>query len=119
MWWAAVTLSTVGYGNVTPITVAGRMIGVVIMILGIGLVALPGGMLASRFSEELHHRREEYRRRVDLALQDGQLDNDELVSLKAAQREYILTDQSANQIVSEESKRRTHVCQTCGKTVIS
>jgi predicted RNA-binding Zn-ribbon protein involved in translation (DUF1610 family) len=52
-------------------------------------------------------------------LQDGQLDNDELVSLKAAQREYMLTDQSANQIVSEESKRRTHVCQTCGKTVIS
>lgn len=119
MWWAAVTLTTVGYGDVTPITVVGRMIGVVIMILGIGLVALPAGMLASRFSEELHHRREEYRRRVDLALQDGQLDDDEMTSLKAAQREYMLTDDSANQIVAEESKRRSHVCQTCGKTVIT
>lgn len=119
MWWAAVTLTTVGYGDVTPITVVGRMIGVVIMILGIGLVALPAGMLASRFSEELHHRREEYRRRVDLALQDGQLDDDERTSLKAAQREYMLTDDSANQIVAEESKRRSHVCQTCGKTVIT
>lgn len=119
MWWASVTLTTVGYGDVTPITVVGRMIGVVIMILGIGLVALPAGMLASRFSEELHHRREEYRRRVDLALQDGALDEAEIDSLKAAQREYMLTDQSANQIVAEESKRRSHVCQTCGKVVIS
>jgi len=119
MWWAAVTLTTVGYGDVTPITVIGRMIGVIIMILGIGLVALPAGMLASRFSEELHHRREEYRRRVDLALQDGQLDDNEMTSLKAAQREYMLTDQSANQIVAEESKRRSHVCQTCGKTVLT
>ncbi len=119
MWWASVTLTTVGYGDVVPITVIGRMFGVVIMMLGIGLVALPAGMLASRFSEELHHRREEYRRRVDLALQDGQLDDAELDSLKAAQQEYMLTDQSANQIVAEESKRRSHVCQTCGKTVVS
>ena len=54
MWWASVTLTTVGYGDVTPITALGRVIGVVIMILGIGLVALPAGMLAGRFSEELH-----------------------------------------------------------------
>lgn len=119
MWWASVTLTTVGYGDVTPITVLGRMIGVMIMMLGIGLVALPAGMLASRFSEELHHRREEYRKRVDLALQDGGIDESEAVSLKVAQREYMLTDQSANQIVAEESKRRKYVCQTCGKTVLS
>ncbi len=119
MWWASVTVTTVGYGDVTPITVLGRVIAVAIMILGIGLVALPAGMLASRFSEELHHRREEYRRRVDLALQDGHLDDEELATLKAAQSEYMLTDQSANQIVAEELKRRRHVCETCGKVVVS
>ena len=94
MWWASVTLTTVGYGDVTPITVVGRMIGVVIMILGIGLVALPAGMLASRFSEELQHRREEYRKRVDLALQDGRLEDNEIVGLKAAQQEYMLSDET-------------------------
>lgn len=119
MWWAAVTVTTVGYGDVTPITILGRMISVLIMILGIGLVALPAGMLASRFSEELHHRREEYRRRVDLALQDGDIDETEAAALKIAQREYMLTDQSAKQIVAEESKRRHQVCQTCGKIVLS
>lgn len=119
MWWAAVTLTTVGYGDVTPITVVGRVIGVAIMILGIGLVALPAGMLASRFSEELHNRREEFRHRVDLALRDGEMDESELASLKAAQHEYMLTETSANQIVSEERKRRRHICGTCGKTVLS
>ena len=119
MWWASVTLTTVGYGDVTPITVVGRMIGVVIMILGIGLVALPAGMLASRFSEELHHRREEYRKRVDLALQDGALQDDEIVGLKAAQQEYMLSDETVNQILSEESKRRKEICSTCGKTILA
>ncbi len=119
MWWAAVTLTTVGYGDVTPITPVGRVIGVAIMILGIGLVALPAGMLASRFSEELHNRREEFRHRVDLALHDGGFDEGELAALKAAQREYMLTDSSANQIIAEERKRVRRICQTCGKMILS
>ena len=117
MWWASVTLTTVGYRDVTPITVVGRMIGVVIMILGIGLVALPAGMLAFRFPEELQHRREEYSRRVDLALQDGTLEEQEIVGLKAAQREYMLSDETVNQILSEESKRHREICATCGKAI--
>tara|TARA_B110000438_G_scaffold302653_1_gene361037 strand:- start:2370 stop:3029 length:660 start_codon:yes stop_codon:yes gene_type:complete len=84
MWWPSVTLTTVGYGDVTSITVFGRRTDVIVMILGIVLVALPAGMLASRFSEELHHRREEYRKRVDLALQDGSLEEHKMVGLKAA-----------------------------------
>jgi len=112
MWCASVTLTTVGYGDVTPITVFGRITGVIVMILGIGLVALPAGMLASRFSEELHHRHEEYRKRVDLALQDGSLEKQEMVGLKAAQREYMLSDDAVNQIVTEESKRKRQVYET-------
>ncbi len=50
LWWVVVTLSTVGYGDAVPLTVLGRILGAVIMILGIGMVALPAGMLASRFS---------------------------------------------------------------------
>lgn len=118
MWWASVTLTTVGYGDVTPITVIGRVIGVLVMILGIGLVALPAGMLASRFSEESQLRRAEYRKRVDLALQDGKLEDQELVSLKAAQREYMLSDEAVDQILSEESQRRRQTCSTCGKTIL-
>ena len=58
MWWAVTTLTTVGYGDVYPKTVWGRLLGSVIAVLGIGLFALPAGILASGFSEEAARRRE-------------------------------------------------------------
>jgi len=57
MWWGTITLTTVGYGDVYPITLIGRMLGAMLAILGIGLFALPAGILASGFSEELQARK--------------------------------------------------------------
>jgi len=56
MWWGIVTLSTVGYGDVYPMTVLGKMLGTVIAILGIGMFALPAGILGSGFVEEIQGR---------------------------------------------------------------
>jgi voltage-gated potassium channel len=53
MWWGVATLTTVGYGDVYPVTVLGKVLGGMIAILGIGLFALPTGILASGFSERL------------------------------------------------------------------
>jgi voltage-gated potassium channel len=47
MWWGAAALTTVGYGDVYPVTALGRVLGVISAILGIGLFALPAGILAS------------------------------------------------------------------------
>ena len=60
MWWSIVTLTTVGYGDVYPITTLGKFFGSAIIILGIGTVALPSGILASAFSE--HTRRSQNRK---------------------------------------------------------
>jgi voltage-gated potassium channel len=57
MWWAVATLTTVGYGDMYPITAAGRMLGAVVAVLGIGLFALPTAILGSGFVEELERRR--------------------------------------------------------------
>jgi voltage-gated potassium channel len=57
MWWGVATLTTVGYGDVYPVTTAGRFLGAAIAILGVGLFALPTGILASAFSEELQKKR--------------------------------------------------------------
>ncbi len=58
MWWGIVTLATVGYGDVYPVTTWGRFIGSIVVILGIGLFALPTGVLASGFAEVLAKRKE-------------------------------------------------------------
>jgi voltage-gated potassium channel len=57
MWWGVATLTTVGYGDVYPVTTAGRVLGAAIAVLGVGLFALPTGILASAFSEELQKKR--------------------------------------------------------------
>ncbi|MDG1858073.1 MAG: cyclic nucleotide-gated ion channel, partial [Emcibacteraceae bacterium] len=56
LWWAFATLTTIGYGDVVPITGLGKMFGAVVMILGVGVYALPIGIVASGFANEIHRR---------------------------------------------------------------
>ncbi len=58
IWWAVATLTTVGYGDVYPVTTMGRIAGAVIALAGIGVVALPAGIFASAFADELRAREE-------------------------------------------------------------
>ena len=53
MWWSVATLTTVGYGDIYPVTVTGKILGGVIALLGVGMVALPTGILGSAFVEEI------------------------------------------------------------------
>jgi voltage-gated potassium channel len=56
IWWATATLTTVGYGDIYPITVWGKFAAGMIAVAGIGVVALPTGIFASAFSDELRER---------------------------------------------------------------
>lgn len=60
MWWAVVTLTTTGYGDVVPVTLGGRLVGSLLMISGIAVLALMTGVLATGFAQE--ERRREYLR---------------------------------------------------------
>jgi voltage-gated potassium channel len=51
LWWAVATLTTVGYGDVYPITVGGKIFTFVILILGLGIIAVPTGMVASALAK--------------------------------------------------------------------
>ena len=59
MWWAIATLTTVGYGDVYPVTALGKMLAGVIALLGIGLVALPTGILSGSFVQAIKKQKEE------------------------------------------------------------
>lgn len=53
LWWAVATLTTVGYGDIYPITVIGKILSAIIALLGIGLVAVPTGIISSGFIEKI------------------------------------------------------------------
>lgn len=53
MWWAVITLTTVGYGDVVPSSPVGKMIAAAVALLGVGFVAIPTGILAAGFAEQL------------------------------------------------------------------
>ena len=83
LWWAVVTLTTTGYGDVVPQTIGGKMVGSVVMVSGILVLALMTGILATGFAEE--ERRREYLRvwdqvtRVPLFTQLGTVTLSEIV----------------------------------------
>ena len=87
MWWAVVTLTTVGYGDFVPLTPGGKLFAGLISLLGIGMMALPAGILAAGFSSEVRRRNRTYSRAVDLAYADGKLTEDEARDLEILREE--------------------------------
>jgi len=58
LWWAVATLTTVGYGDIYPVTGIGKILSGIIALLGIGIVALPTGIISSAYIEEIQYNRE-------------------------------------------------------------
>ena len=56
MWWSIVTLGTIGYGDVVPVTPLGKVIAAITILCGLVMVALPVGIIATAFSEQIHRR---------------------------------------------------------------
>ena len=54
IWWATVSLATVGYGDVYPITPGGKVFASIISLIGIGIVAIPTGIISASFVEEIY-----------------------------------------------------------------
>ncbi len=77
MWWAIVTLTSVGYGDVTPITSMGKVFGSIIIILGILTVALPSGILAAAFTDFTRKSQKKYEDKLKGMLSDNFIDAEE------------------------------------------
>jgi voltage-gated potassium channel len=56
MWWAIVTLGTIGYGDVVPVTALGRLVAAVTIVASLIMIALPVGIVATAFAEQIHRR---------------------------------------------------------------
>ena len=100
MWWSIVTLTTVGYGDVYPITTLGKFFGSAIIILGIGTVALPSGILASAFSEHTRRSQNKYKQELENALKDNSIDKSERNQLNKLAESLNLSDEDIHIIES-------------------
>lgn len=122
MWWAFATLTTVGYGDVTPITVGGKIFGAMITVVGIGMVALPTSILASGYSQQLKLSTEAYEDSAARALDDGVLTEQELEELETLRvslglgkhiASQILDARSVQALLEQEERRASALCPHC------
>lgn len=126
MWWAVVTLTTVGYGDVTPVTSLGKLLGALITILGVGIAALPAGILASGLANELNQRNQRLEQEFRELLQARGIDilHDEIEIERVRQKVGLPKEQAHNLIIQimrekvleeEESVREKKCyCPHCG-----
>lgn len=123
MWWAFATLTTVGYGDVTPITVGGKIFGACITVVGLGMVALPTGILASGFAEQLRQRSNRFKASAESAWDDGVITADEHEELERLRKELGLGEHTASQILDAGMVKRAigtpgaSQCPHCGGTL--
>ena len=112
MWWAFATLTTVGYGDVTPITAGGRIFGALITVVGIGMVALPTSILATGYSRQLNASTSEYEDEADKALSDGWLSDSEIHNLENLRIDLGLSKHTASQILDSRRVQQALAAQS-------
>ena len=77
MWWSIITLTTVGYGDVSPITPLGQVFGAITAVMGVMSVALLTGIVASGFSSQMSRRKQIVEAEIAEALSDGVISEEE------------------------------------------
>lgn len=121
LWWAVITMTTVGFGDVVPITPLGKVVGGVIAVIGIGMVALPAGLLAAAFSEQLHLRDQRFEVEVSSRLVDGRITKQERTDLEDVRKRLGLRSAEAEMImhnVLREARIEPPSCPHCGKPLM-
>ena len=103
MWWAIVTLTSVGYGDVYPVTSIGKIFGSIIIILGILTVALPSGILAAAFTDFTRRNQKKYEEKLKHMLQDDFIDDSERRELQRLSEKLNLSDE--NIVAIEEQNK--------------
>jgi voltage-gated potassium channel len=121
LWWSTVTLTTVGYGDVVPVTTMGKVFGVIIVITGIGMAALPAGIMAAGFTTELNRRRERFKSKIIARMEDGILSRKNRRELEKLRASLGISRADAGLMINEvrnEVKHSSHLeCPHCGKDV--
>jgi len=106
IYWSVITLSSVGYGDISPITPLGRFITSLMALLGIALVAIPSGILSAAFTDQLRIERESIGGKIAAMMEDDNIDEGEKALLEADARRLHITDLELNQMIKSAQRSR-------------
>jgi len=116
MYWAVITMTTVGYGDVVPATALGKLLTAVMAIISVGMVALPAGILASGFSAALQRRRDEVEDRIEDALADGDLTAEEQAEIEDLVGRLNVSPADVRALMTATRRSAGLPCPHCGKS---
>jgi hypothetical protein len=108
VYWAVITLASVGYGDISPITPVGRFMTVVMALLGIGIFAIPAALLASAFGDQLHKERELLKNNLRNMMKDGHLDDSEIAMLRTEAKRLHITIEELNALLEHMHTERAN-----------
>jgi voltage-gated potassium channel Kch len=106
IYWAVITLASVGYGDISPVTPAGRAMTIVLALIGIGIFAIPAALLSSAFSDQLKSDREALVNKLFEMLSDGHLDEDEALYIKTEAKRLHLSDEEVKLLIEKAKRER-------------
>lgn len=104
MYWALITLTTVGYGDVSPVTSVGKVVSIFTAFLGVSIVAMLTGIVASAFSNQMARKRVIFEGELRRALADGEIDEDEKRLLDNLKDQFGLSDDQTELLFEQVRK---------------
>jgi voltage-gated potassium channel len=106
IYWSLITLTTVGYGDVSPITGVGKIIAVSTAFMGVCVVALLTGIVASAFANQITRRKVIFESQLREALKDGTIDEDEQISLENLRVAFNLSEEQVAEFYLQAQKEQ-------------
>ena len=106
IYWAVITLASVGYGDISPVTPAGRAMTIVLALIGIGIFAIPAALLSAAFADQLKSDRDALVNTIYEMLSDGVIDDDEAAFIKAESKRLHLSDEDLRRLVDKAKRER-------------
>ena len=106
MWWGLITLTTVGYGDVSPVTPLGKIIGAFTAIMGVCTVALLTGIVASAFANQRAQKAAILEAEISQALSDGVISDDEAQKIEKLRKELNLSPEHSKSLVDILSEKK-------------
>ena len=111
IYWAVVTLASVGYGDISPITPVGRLMTIVMALVGIGIFAVPAAILSTAFNDQLHKDREMMHAELMRFMKDGSLSDENYEQIMREAQELHISQEEVIVLIERVKQERAEMGQ--------